>query len=194
MKSADLIKLLQDLDPTGEVEVLVKNSDITAVYKVEAYYDGRAEKIFWDGNKKVLGRYYNTGEKIVIKATSLYELATMDENFLIETVDDNSDCMIAMAKFHGMQVRQEVELEDFINWAKEKYPEFSAWTVAQFYMNNFQFDEPLPDELLKRNDLSKSDKYHFYWDGTVIKDFYSNGLPALFRVPYGRLENVCSSK
>lgn len=40
MKSKELIKQLQEIDPSGEIEVGVGRSDIYFVSKYPAYYDG----------------------------------------------------------------------------------------------------------------------------------------------------------
>lgn len=45
MKTNDLIKLLQEADPTGEFEVCIENSDIERYDILPAYYDGRISVI-----------------------------------------------------------------------------------------------------------------------------------------------------
>ena len=52
MKSKELIRQLQEADPTGEVEVGVGNHDIFSVEPMPAYYDGKFQKLLRDESKK----------------------------------------------------------------------------------------------------------------------------------------------
>ena len=45
MKTNELIKLLQEVDPKGEFEVCIENSDIESYDILPAYYDGRISVI-----------------------------------------------------------------------------------------------------------------------------------------------------
>lgn len=71
MKTKELIKRLQEADPSGEVEVCVGNEDILFVAKAPAYYDGCFQVLQRDPS---LEPYYNvrgveirsSGEKLVI--------------------------------------------------------------------------------------------------------------------------------
>ena len=53
MKVKDLIKQLQELDPTGEIEVCVGNSDIIDISLFPAYYDGYLQVLKKDLSKKL---------------------------------------------------------------------------------------------------------------------------------------------
>lgn len=82
MKTKELIKRLQEADPSGEVEVCVGNEDILFVAKAPAYYDGCFQVLKRDPS---LEPYYNvcgveirgSGEKLVIHPHGL-EWALVD--------------------------------------------------------------------------------------------------------------------
>ena len=76
MKTKELIKRLQEVDPTGETEVCVGNEDILFVAREPAYYDGCFQVLDRDPAKEP---YYNVigveiranGDKIVIQPHGL---------------------------------------------------------------------------------------------------------------------------
>lgn len=62
MKTKELIRQLQEADPSGEEEVSVGNVDIHFVDREPAYYDGCLQVLVRDENNK----FYNiTGAKVV---------------------------------------------------------------------------------------------------------------------------------
>ncbi len=74
MKTKKLIKLLQEIDPTGEEEVSVNNEDIFIVQDMPAYYDGRLQVLIRDKSKEP---YYDViGCKVVAKGRKI-EIRTM---------------------------------------------------------------------------------------------------------------------
>lgn len=52
MKTKDLIKFLNEADPSGELECVVENRDIYHIEKLPGYYDGAAKIILRDYDKK----------------------------------------------------------------------------------------------------------------------------------------------
>lgn len=89
MKTKDLIKELQELDPTGECQVF-GDGDIYFCEKVPWYYDGRPGILIRDESKKpyydVVGiRQINEtdGDKIYLKCMTL-------ENVLYDSPQDRS--------------------------------------------------------------------------------------------------------
>lgn len=72
MKSSKLIQLLQEIDPTGEVEVCVSNADIYTVQAMPASWDGCLETLIIDESKKpyfcISGiKFHSEGEKIHLR-------------------------------------------------------------------------------------------------------------------------------
>lgn len=52
MKSKELIRLLKEEDPSGEIEVNIDGSDIFSVENLPAYYDGSLKVLIHDESKK----------------------------------------------------------------------------------------------------------------------------------------------
>ena len=80
MKTKELIRLLQEEDPTGETECCVDNVDIFTVDAEPAYYDGLLEVLRRDESKKpywdIIGAdYVGTGSKINISTMPIRQLA-----------------------------------------------------------------------------------------------------------------------
>lgn len=51
MKTKDLIKLLMEEDPTGEIECCIDNQDIEEISWESAYYDGCLQIVKRDENE-----------------------------------------------------------------------------------------------------------------------------------------------
>ena len=76
MKTKELIRRLQEADPTGEAECCVGNHDIFFVESKAAYWDGRLEVLVRDQSKEpwynVVGAKITThGTKINIRTLSI---------------------------------------------------------------------------------------------------------------------------
>jgi hypothetical protein len=79
MKSCELIKLLQQVDPSGETECVVGGEDIYFVARAPCYYDGTPCLLIRDPNKApywdVVGiRKMNAGDKIKIHTLSALDV------------------------------------------------------------------------------------------------------------------------
>ena len=85
MTTAELIKKLQEEDPSGELQVVVGNIPIYTVDNVEAYWDGRLQMLIQDHNRDP---YYNiVGYKVTSQGRKV-RLHTMD---LDDVMLDNPD-------------------------------------------------------------------------------------------------------
>lgn len=75
MKTRDLIKALQEEDPSGEIECCVGNEDIHFIEEVPAFYDGPLQVLIRDPNNKfynIIGaKLVSSGKKIQIHYLSL---------------------------------------------------------------------------------------------------------------------------
>lgn len=76
MKSKDVIKMIQELDPTGEMDVCVGNTDIFDIVVEPAYYDGCYQRLIRDPEKApyydiVGGEYISEGYKMCIDGLTL---------------------------------------------------------------------------------------------------------------------------
>lgn len=92
MKTKDLIKLLQEADPTGELDCVVGNEDIFDVWVEPAYWDGCKQLLVRDTSLKgyniVGAEYRSDGEKVQIQTMNIME-AMLDNPDLPVTVVDN---------------------------------------------------------------------------------------------------------
>lgn len=85
MKTKDLIKMLQDVDPSGETEVCVDNLDIYFAERKPAYWDGRLQLLIRDESKKPF--YHVAGAKVISSGDKI-ELHTMGVEDVIENDPD----------------------------------------------------------------------------------------------------------
>lgn len=79
MKTRDLIAALQEVDPSGGIEVCLGNADIHFVAVVPAYYDGCLQVLKRDESKKgcynvVGGEFRSGGAKAVIFDCSIHDV------------------------------------------------------------------------------------------------------------------------
>ena len=74
MKTKELIRLLAEADPSGEIECCIDNHDIHFVYTSEAYWDGYLEVLEREQNNhgyNIIGaEYVDTGKKLNIRSLS----------------------------------------------------------------------------------------------------------------------------
>ena len=68
MKTKELIKILNEIDPEGETEVVIENESAFFAYKEPAYYDGIMELILKNENGEIIGgKYSSKGSKISLR-------------------------------------------------------------------------------------------------------------------------------
>lgn len=93
MKTKEVIRLLQECDPSGEEEVLVGNRDIFDIHMEPSYYDGCAQIMIRDPDCE----YYNIigakwtakGHKIVISGIGIEDVIWNNPDVPVE-VDGGS--------------------------------------------------------------------------------------------------------
>jgi hypothetical protein len=90
MKTKELIKRLQEADPSGELECCVGNIDIYFVTQEPAYYDGALQVLLHDETKRDLmwsivgAKLTRHGSKVQIHALSI-------EDAMFDTVVNGKD-------------------------------------------------------------------------------------------------------
>ena len=97
MKTKDLIKKLQELDPSGEIEVVADGLPIYFAEKMPAYWDGDLPMLIQD--KDLIGRCYSVigfkytdkGKKIMLRSMSL-------DDFLTDNPDGNVELDLSTEK------------------------------------------------------------------------------------------------
>ena len=134
MKTKDLIKELQEADPSGELEVCVGNIDIWTVTVLPAYYDGKLQVLKRDPALTgkcydiIGGKYVSGGSKVVLEPMSITDVlwdnpeAEIDYGFLgaaagsYKTTDDAT-------RQASRDVELKVEMDAFYRWVKSKTEE-----------------------------------------------------------------------
>jgi len=90
VKTSELIRLLQEADPSGEAECCVDNEDIHCLDVLPGYYDGRLQVFTRDPTKlpyfdivgaKITGR----GTKVKIRHLSIEELLIDNPEMPVDT-------------------------------------------------------------------------------------------------------------
>jgi hypothetical protein len=192
MKSKELIRLIQEEDPTGEVEVCIGNADIFSVHTQAAYWDGKLQILKRDPAKApyydiVGARYTTKGSKMVITAMSIVDVlsdnpdAEIDYSELGDTTaahyKEQDDKTRALAR----HIERRCELNMFQRWAKGKaevilpgYDEEQLMTEAEhFYDANLKPDDPLPNLPPKQHKdgyswyPSVSERRVYQWDESI---------------------------
>ena len=86
MKTKNLIKLLNEADPSGELECCVFNEDIYFVEVINSYWDGCLQVLKRDELRKheynIIGAEYRSlGDKVCIRPMSIEDYIYDCENF-----------------------------------------------------------------------------------------------------------------
>lgn len=90
MKTAELIRRLQEADPTGELPVCVGNVDVYFVQTLPAYYDGQLQQLVHDEGKRP---YYSVvGAKITRRGTKVDIVTHSIRDALLDHPDMPVEC------------------------------------------------------------------------------------------------------
>lgn len=150
MKTKELIKQLQEEDPSGENEVYVGNESISFVSAEPAYYDGAAKQVIRDKNGYAIsGKYVRKGTKIQIHTISFYDLVFEDPNFQIDFSELNEHNRESTIKRYdkirefSKSVDYDIDLDNFIEWVVnnvKQYGEYDKKYIEDiskiFFINN----------------------------------------------------------
>ncbi len=160
MKVKDLIKQLNELDPTGEINVCVGNVDIYFLSKQPAYYDGAYQQLIRDPIKApyydvVGGKYIKEGYKIQIYTLPIESIledpkAVVDysqlgpEALSYEESDNKT-------KEEWNKIHYECELNIFSEWCKEQAVKITGnpideYIIKDFFKTYYIKDKPLPTQ------------------------------------------------
>lgn len=187
MKGKELIKLLQEIDPTGEIEVSVGNIDIWDVHQEPAYWDGKLQLLVHDESKKpyfdiVGGKYVVSGSKIVITPMSITEVLWSDPEAVIDYSELETNTVLGSSEYrkHDNATRQasrdvtlRVEIDAFTRWlakqcnklrpgcANDTYEKDMAYSSEQFFKKYLSPDDPL--KVLPQKKESLSGKEYEVW-------------------------------
>ena len=163
MKTKEVIRQLQEADPTGEAEVCVGNVDILFIDKSPAYYDGKLQVLERDENQKgyniVGAKLLSNGIKIVINPMSIYDALWEDPELPIDYSDLHPDSVARYKESHDKTRKQviechnKLELEYFIKHIKNRASEITddlegvEDRARIFFENNVDYKDPIPKDV-----------------------------------------------
>jgi hypothetical protein len=124
MKTKDLIKALQEADPTGELPVCVGNIDVYFCDVLPAYYDGYLEQLIIDEAKKpyfsiVGAKVIGTGKKVCLHPYSVEDGILDDPDFTVEFENVSSESEKRLIEIYDVWRKESREIEAGIK-AKNK--------------------------------------------------------------------------
>lgn len=173
MKTKELIRRLNELDPTGEIECSVSGHDVFFCESLPAYYDGCYQQLLRDDRKKpyydIIGvRICGQGEKINLRTVSA-------EEFLLDEPDGLIQYDSEYARKHNEERIEQIRKEN-----KEIIAEIDK-----------EFDEKIEKDKQKILDNSKkhdTDLAKFIQDilttgKKTSQTLYASGEPLSFNLP-----------
>lgn len=124
MKTKELIRLLQETDPSGEEHCCVDNIDIVSINKTPAYYDGcREEVILNESGDPISAKIIREGYKINISTLSIQDLLYMDPGLTIMFKGHNT--ILYENEVYGWRIDAKKALDQvrnsFLNDVLKKY-------------------------------------------------------------------------
>lgn len=104
MKSKNLIKLLQYIDPSGEIEVVGNdNADIHFFELKQSYWDGKAQIHIRDKDDKIIGiKYQVEGNKIQIRTYSVEDAIFDNPDILVDVSEIRSHMSASLESIEMM--------------------------------------------------------------------------------------------
>lgn len=90
MTTSELIRRLQEADPSGEVDVTIGNSPVHAAERLPAYYDGPKLVVFPGGRYPDRGLITNKGFKVRLTPITAEILILDNPDFPIEIEEEVS--------------------------------------------------------------------------------------------------------
>lgn len=201
MKSKELIRLLQEEDPTGEVEVCVHNADIHYIGISAAYWDGKLQVLKRDPAKApyfdiVGAKYVVSGSKISIYPMSITDLVCEFPDMEIDysQLGDRAAAYKASddkTRAVSRDIERRCELNMFQRWAETKikdsvpnYDKEHLYHQAEgFFDKNLSPSDPLPVLPQMTSDRgtywpSVVQRRAHQWDNSISIDW--NGLDFQF--------------
>ena len=100
MKTRELVRLLQEEDPGGDLEAVIDGVPIYVVERLPAFYDGNLQMLIQDEEKNP---FYNvTGYKVTSKGEKVL-LRSMN---IRSVLWDNPEATVDLSGLHGFSLEQ----------------------------------------------------------------------------------------
>ena len=182
MKSKELIRLLQELDPTGELEVSVGKTDIFYIIKNASFWDGTLQVLQREESKKpyynVIGaRYKSTGQHLSIVPLSISEAIWENPDLPVDYSEGNCKVYRATDDITRQESKDATfkwQIELFTEWVKDKVDnirpgENCKEDAEQFYRQNLSPADPVKNipnsNERQRLEATWNDTVEVIWDG-----------------------------
>ena len=193
MKTKELIALLQNADPAGELECCVDNIDIIDVAVEPAYFDGCLEVLIRDPNNEfynVIGaKFIATGYKLNISPHSIRSAILDNVDLPIDYVGLNETSLAAYKKYveerkisvEQMQIKSELEWFKKYVRSKVNICEEHLLQIEKFYYDKLSWRDKIPKDILSlrtKDEATYSYVEHrkMQWDRTIQISIENNKL------------------
>lgn len=183
MKTKELIRQLQEVDPSGEVECCVGNSDIYLLELLPAYYDGCLQILKRDQVNNcynVIGaKYTSKGNKVNIVPLSISDAIFNEKDFPIEynelhdTAQERYRESDEKTRRSVVRIERKLELKTFLQWAMEQSQNISSNNLDGLRAKAIDFFEAhlSPDDTLTPGEGSYHDRRKAQWTNTITVRF-----------------------
>jgi len=166
MKTKELIKKLQELDPSGETECCVQNIDIWYVDVLPYYYDGTMQMLVRDSAKSpyydVVGaKYLSSGEKINIVPLSIedaiFEDVTLPVDFdtLSFSKKERYKESVEIVRQKAKDIHNSVEMDFFVEYILKRALKMTSnlgglkEVAIKFFQENMSAFDQMPLNIKK---------------------------------------------
>jgi hypothetical protein len=162
MKSRELIRRIQEADPSGECECCVNNEDIHFVELLEAYYDGCLQVLVRDPAKEpyysiVGAKVLSDGHKVKLHLLSIEDAIFNNEDMpvdlssLSEGRQKDWNERIAKWRKETKDIGNEVERGFFIEYLIKRFGSEASDEIkivgTEFYDACMSYKDPMPDDI-----------------------------------------------
>lgn len=162
MKTKDLIKELQELDPEGELECCIDNLDIGGISIEPAYWDGSLQLVEKGPDGEILGmKILDSGLKLVLSPTSVgdfimnYPDGKIDFSDLSENRKSHWRRFVELKRNETKKIKKEVCHSFFVDYVRKKVKdsglaaEYIEDIANGFAKRQICYDDPMPQDILK---------------------------------------------
>lgn len=182
--SQNIIKLLQQLNPKGDLEVLCDDKTIYFVEGLPYYYDGRLNELVRDGSGKIVSIVESNNPFKLRVNTISYEDAIDpykigNNKFQIKYTDEKAkeyyQPLVENEIQRAINMQQKFYVESFVRFIKNKFQDSNEWKENQILLekeatewanNNLKYTDPMPVLNIGVN-LSIEDRQHRLWDARL---------------------------
>jgi hypothetical protein len=175
MKTKDLIELIQEFDPTGELEITVDNCPIVDLVIEPSYWDGYQMVLDYDNPEypeAITGWHYQTkNNKINIDYMTPRNL--LYNKKMVVNYDGLHETTKKYKQEHHQEIREEIArieykvyFECFCRYLKKKEYNVSEEDSQKFFDKHFK-DRDYPKKYHQQLGRSIQDSRYMWWDDVV---------------------------